>query len=193
MYGAAGVAGLGALYGAKKLFWSQKPPPQPTAEEIARLQRAEVILKDILVLSNSSTPQEVGHSDIIEQSALLTEAINRLAFSDLNVAEMTQARADVDQVAENAERVLKRVRDGAPLSSAGYSKLQKIVAGLGALVAVGGASYLGYYGIDSTFATLQSVGSVIYDTSLYAANALSDYGSTFLSSMFPRRTFGTKR
>ena len=160
MYGAAGVAGLGALYGAKK-FWDQKPPPRPTPEEIARLQRAEVVLKNILELSNSSTQQEVGHDKIKEQSALLTEAINRLASKDLTVAEMTQARANVDRVAENARAVLQQVQEQASTSSEGYSKLQTIVAGLGALVAVGAATYLGYYGINSTFETIQSAASAV--------------------------------
>ena len=177
MYGAAGVAGLGALYGAKKLFWSQKPPPQPTADDKARMLRAEQYLADIITIYNNAKAGDAGYNEIGQQIGLLNTAINNVGLKDLSVEQMTQARANVDQAAQRAQRVLQEVQSKASPTSTGYSNLQLIVTGLGALVAVGAGGYLGYYGIAPTFATLQKVGGMMYENSMYAANVVASYGA----------------
>ncbi len=189
MYGAAGVAGLGALYGAKKLFWDEKPPPPPSVDETARMQNAQESLKEIMTVFKEVKQEDAGYDEIKEQVALLAAAIERVGSKELTVKQAIEARAAVDAAARTARDVLKRKADELASSSTtvqGYSNLSKIVAGLGALVAVGAVTYTGFYGLAPTLAIIQTAGGYILNSGLFAVSLAADlakYAYSFMPSL----------
>jgi hypothetical protein len=153
MYGAAGVAGLGAAaYGAKRLLGSNAVATEPveqrvselTAEQNAELAKAQQYLKQIgeIVAQN---PTDDKLKSFHEQ---MTKAILMVAAQDQTPQDRLVHQNELENLMEEGKIEFSKTGTGIP----DYYKI--IGAGIGALVLIGIGSWTGLVSVGPTLATI---------------------------------------
>jgi hypothetical protein len=189
MYGAAGVAGLGAAaYGAKRLLGSNAVATEPveqrvselTAEQNAELAKAQQYLKQIgeIVAQNPTDDKlKTFHGQ-------MTKAILMVAAQDQTPQDRLVRQIELKNLMDKGKIEFSRTGERYPVYYAA------IAASLGALVLIGIGSWTGYYSVAPTvktvgtsyFESFPSIASLTTEAVKNAFNFLPSWNSWGLGS-----------
>jgi hypothetical protein len=153
MYGAAGVAGLGAAaYGAKRLLGSNAVATEPEVERVSDLNAEEnaklAEAQEYLTKIGDIAKQHPADKNLKTFHGQMTKAILMVAATDQTPKSRRERQIELKNLMDKGKIEFSRTGERYPVYYAA------IAASLGALVLIGIGSWTGYYSVAPTVKTV---------------------------------------